>query len=128
MMQSVQMWNNKELEVLCGEPVHIPSAPHFFHYLCCNEPDLSFSIVCVECGLRVCRGPSKSAVSKKAFNVFNQAIKHPGIVPYPYYTHRTYLAYLSYVWARARMYEHSPSKLLSQPKFPLFNLHTHEVV
>ena len=128
MTESVQMWNTRELEVLSGEPVYIPSAPARFQFLFCQETDNTYSIVCVECGLRVCRGPSKNAVSKKAFNVFNQAIKQPGIVQYLYYTHHTYLAYLSYVWARAGMYEYSPSKLLSQPKFPLFNLHTHEDV
>jgi len=128
MRQSVQMWNTRELEVLSGEPVYIPSAPGWFDFLFCQETDNTYSIVCVECGLRVCRGPSKSAVSKKAFNVFNQAIKHPRIVWYLCYTHRAYLAYLSYVWARACMYEYSPSKLLSQPKFPLFNLHHPEDV
>jgi len=126
MMQSVQMWDNKELTVLSGEPVHIPSAPGFFKFLCCQEPNLSFSIVCVDCGLRVCIGPSKSAASEKAFNVFNQAIKHPGIIEYLYYTRQAYLAYLAYVWARAGMYAHSPTQLLTQPRFPLFNHHNIE--
>lgn len=123
MKQSVQMWNNRKLSVLEGEPV--AEFRHAFPYtfLLCAESDNLFSIVCVQCGLRVCYGHSPEKALQKCQDLFTQYNNHGLLHDYLRYTSSAYRAYLAYVWARAGMWAHSPAKILSQPRFPLFNHH-----
>lgn len=126
MKQSVQMWDNKRLTVLEGEPVYGFPGIDNYTFLCCPESKGLFSIVCVECGLRVCYGCEPVTAIRNAHELFSLHNKHGQLRDYMRYTTAAYHAYLAYVWARAGMWEHSPSNLLSQPRFPLFNHHNME--
>jgi hypothetical protein len=123
MMQSIQMWDNRKLCVLEGEPVS--GFPNTFGYtfLCCAESEHLFSIVSIECGLRVCYGTTQSEAIEKCVDIFNTHNKHSHLQNYLRYTAEAYRAYLTYVWARAGMWAHSPTGILLQPHFTLFNHH-----
>lgn len=126
MMQSVQMWDNRKLCVLKGEEFYLYNAPPDFTFIICAEsPDL-FSVVCVQCGLRVCYGDTPEKALQKCQDIFAQYNKNHKLLDYLRYTAAAYQAYLAYVWARAGMYAHSPTQLLTQPRFPLFNHHNIE--
>lgn len=123
MKQSVQMWDNRKLCVLAGEPCYVSIAPEGFTFIICQEhPDL-FSAISVECGLRVCYGDTRNQAYSKLLNIFTQYNKNDNLADYLHYTTEAYRAYLAYVWARAGMWAHTPSQLLTQPRFPLFNHH-----
>lgn len=121
--QSVQMWDNKKLTVLEGEPIRIGAAQPPYNFICVNESPGLFSIVCVQCGLRVCYGDTPYKALKKCQDIFTQYNKHGQLQDYLRETVAAYHAYLAYVWARAGMSAHSPAQILSIPRFPLFNHH-----
>lgn len=123
MMQSVQMWDNRKLTVLEGEPIGLGAAQPPYNFIYVEESPGLFSIVCVQCGLRVNYGSTRSEAIEKCVEIFNTHNKNAQLHVYMRYTAEAYRAYLAYVWARAGMYAHSPSSILSQPRFPLFNHH-----
>lgn len=128
MKKSVQMWDNRKLSVLEGEPVSGFPNTTGYTFLCCGESDDLFSVVCVECGLRVCYGGDPVTAIKKANDILTQYAKDSRLKNYLLHTTAAYHAYLAYVWARAGMYAHSPSGITTQPRFPLFKCHHMEDV
>lgn len=121
MMQSVQMWDMKHHTILEGTPCKVISAPDGYTFLFCQESDMSVSIVCVECGLRVAMGHSKKEVSRKAYRLFRYACCHLRITDYLNYTCAAYNAYLAYIAARKGMQEACPNLILLQPITPMFS-------
>lgn len=127
-MISVQMWNNRKPTYLEGNFCYISNAPAGFSFIMCQEESDVFSVVCVECGLRVCSMETKLKAENKCHLIFQLHNKNNNLAAYMQYTAEAYHAYLAYIWARAGMYAHTPSQLLSVPRFPLFNHHRMEDV
>lgn len=128
MKQSVQMFDIRKLSVLEGEEFYLYNAPPDFSFIICNESPGLFSVVCVQCGWRVCYGDMPEMALQKCQDIFTQYNKDNKLLDYLRYTAEAYRAYLAYIWARAAMWAHSPANILSQPRFPLFNHHNMENV